>query len=383
MENFKVYNPTKLHFGKDVVSKSGKILSSFGHRVLLIYGRGSVKKNGIYQTVISELKSSGCEIFEYGGIKSNPVFEDVDAAAALARESKVDVIIALGGGSVIDTAKMVALTACVTHSSWDFFTHKKEVKKALPLMCILTLAATGTEMNPYAVIQNDVTHEKRSYGHPLIFPKHSFLDPAFTLSVPYDYTAYGICDVIAHALEAYFGKGRADLTDNIIIEIVKETMHKGKLLLSNLQNYDLRADIMLAATLALNGTTTYGKSYGDWGVHSIGHVLSSLYDIPHGASLSIAYPAWLRLHKEKLSDKILFLGEKLMNAANVEETIEKLEQFFRTIKCPVSLNEIPQKTRKSEVLQQLQRQKVNGYYHKITDNDYVTLADLMYAGHIN
>jgi len=377
MDNFKAYNPTGIFFGKDVLNNLGKKTKEFGKRALLIYGKGSIKKSGVYQQVMAQLESVQTEVFEYSGIKSNPVFEDVDAAAKLARENNVDVIIAVGGGSVIDSAKMVSITAKVNHSSWDFLVGMATPKTALPLISVLTLAATGSEMNPYAVIQNDKTKQNIGYGHPLCFARYSFLDPAFTLTVPKNYTAYGIADIMAHCFEAYFGKGDAELTDSIITAIIKETMTKGLKLIDDLGNYDLRADIMLASTMALNGMTFYGKSYGDWGAHNIGHELSSLYDIPHGASLSIVYPAWFKLHKKRIPEKIKKLGVDLFGAATVDETINAFEKFYKSIGTPVRLSEYISPVNKIEIVGQLRLNKVNGSCCKISENDYVELVELM------
>ncbi|MDD3876190.1 MAG: iron-containing alcohol dehydrogenase [Bacteroidales bacterium] len=379
MDNFKVYNPTSLFFGRNVIEKLNSCIDETGKRILLIYGQGSVKKNGVYDAVRKQIEMAGATVFEYSGIKSNPVYTDVDAAADMAKKNNVDLIIALGGGSVIDSAKMTALTACVNHSSWEFFIRKTTVEKALPLICVLTLAATGSEMNPYAVIQNDAVGQKLSYGHPLIFPKYAFLDPSYTISVPYNYTAYGIADVVAHALEAYFGKGQADLTDNIVVEIIKESIHKGQMLLNDLNNYELRADIMLAATMALNGITMYGRSFGDWGTHSIGHVLSSLYGLPHGASLTIAFPAWMKLHKNKLDKQIAVLGKKVFNSNSAEDTIYEFEGFFKKIKTPTRLYDFVPQFDKDNIIIELSKNKVNGNYHNISESDYKVLVELMTA----
>jgi len=378
MDNFKAYNPTCILFGKDVINNLEKHTKEFGSKALLIYGKGSIKRNGIYDIVINKLRLSGIEISEYSGIKPNPIYQDVDAAAKIAKQNNVDVIIAIGGGSVIDSAKMVAITAKTDHSSWDFMIEKAKPLSALPLISVLTLAATGSEMNPYAVIQNDETKQKLGYGHPLIFPKYSFLDPSFTLSVPYDYTSYSITDIIAHCLEAYFGKGITDLTDNIIVAIIKETMQKGIRLLNDLNNYDLRADIMLAATMALNGMTFWGKSYGDWGIHNIGHELSSLYDIPHGASLSIVIPAWLKLHKNRIPERIVRLGHELFNVDSAEKTIVEFENFFNIINSPVRISTLISILSKNEIVKQLKANKVSGANYMINDADYIELVELMY-----
>lgn len=377
MDNFKVYNPTCLIFGRDVVQNIGKKASEFGKRVLLVYGKGSVMKNGAYHTVVESLQREGVEIIEYSGIKSNPLFEDVDEAAALAKKSNIDAIIAVGGGSVIDSAKIIAITTKVNHSSWDFLTEEKKPTAALPVISVLTMAATGSEMNPYAVIQNNLTRQKIGYGHPLLYPKYSFLDPAYTLSVPYNYTSYGITDIIVHCLEAYFGKGNCDLGDQIALAIIKEVMHKGKNLLSDLNNYDLRADIMLASTLALNGTTFYGKSFGDWGVHSLGHELSLLYDIPHGASLSIVFPGWLKLHADRIPDKIIMLGKELFNVSSVNETIESFEHFYASIGSPIHLSDFISDYKKQIILEQFKMNKVSGSNLKLNEADYIELLEFI------
>jgi len=210
----------------------------------------------------------------------------------------------------------------------------------VPLICVLTLAATGTEMNGAAVVQNHETGEKIGFVSELMYPRESFLDPAFTVTVPRDYTAYGIVDLIAHALEAYFGKGEPPVIDQITFDIIKDAMHRGPLLLDDLENVELRAGIMLDATLALNGLTVYGKKVGDWGVHGLGHEISMLFDTPHGATLSIVYPAWLELHKDRIPERILKLGTNLFGAQTVEETIAGFKDFFRKIGSPVTLSEL-------------------------------------------
>jgi hypothetical protein len=379
MENFIMYNPVKLHFGRGVTENLGDAISKYGKRVLLIYGGGSIKKNGIYDQVRGQLKKSGLDVFEYGGIRPNPIIEDVDAAAALGREKQVDVILAVGGGSVIDSAKVISVTIPVEHSGWDFIKGKAKPKTAIPVIAVLTLAATGTEMNRFAVVQNNATKEKLGYGDPLTYPKESFLDPSYTFSVSRDYTAFGITDLIAHCLEAYFGDGEATLSDRYVYSIIREAMDHGPALLENLQDYRLRAIIMYAATSALNNQTMYGRKYGDWGVHSIGHTLSVLFDVPHGASLSIAYPAWLRLHLPKIHERIAELGKNLFGTKTAEESIEQLEAFFRSVHSPVRLHEsgIDAREKGEEIFNTFKSNKVGGNHHKLNDEDYRELIRLM------
>ncbi len=379
MENFIMYNPTKLHFGKGVMDDLGKAVAEFGKRVLLVYGGGSIKKNGIYDKAIQQLKSINAEVFEYHGIKPNPIVEDVDAAAELGRRNKVDVILAVGGGSVIDSAKIISITIPVAHSGWDFYAGKAKPKTAIPLISVLTLAATGTEMNPFAVVQNKATQQKLGYGSDLTYNRHSFLDPENTFSVAKNYTAFGVADLIAHSLEAYFGAGDATLSDKLVFAIINEAKENGEALLNDLYNYDLRAKIMYAATLALNQTTMYGRVSGDWGVHSIGHVLSLLYDVAHGASLSIVIPAWMKFHKNKISDRIAFLGQNVFGVETADETIDAFELYFKSIECPIRLSDIATgKESKEEILKVMNLNKVGGANHKLTNEDHSEILDLFW-----
>lgn len=379
MENFIAYNPTQLHFGKGVMDGLGKAIAEFGNRVLLIYGGGSIKKNGIYDKAIEQLKSINAEVFEYSGIKPNPLIEDVDVAAEFGRKNKIDVILAVGGGSVIDSAKIISITIPVDHSGWDFYTEKAKPEIAIPLISVLTLAATGTEMNPFAVVQNKATQQKLGYGHDLIYNKHSFLDPENTFSVPRDYTAYGVADLQSHCLEAYFGAGEATLSDKIVFAIMRDGIEHGAALLSDLQNYDLRANIMYDATMALNEITIYGRVSGDWGVHSIGHILSVLYDTAHGASLTIVIPAWMKFHKDIIPERIAFLGKNVFDVDGVDETIAAFENYFQSIECPIRFSDIAKGDEKKEdVLKAMNENKVSGANLKLTNEDHARILDLFW-----
>jgi alcohol dehydrogenase YqhD (iron-dependent ADH family) len=378
MEKFVSYNPTTVHFGKNVINDLGRTLSKYGNKVLLVYGKNSIKQCSIYSDVIDQLKSVNAQIFEYSGIKSNPIIEDVDAAAEVGRKNNVDIILAVGGGSVIDSAKIISITIPVKNSGWDFYENIIKPEKAIPLICVLTLAATGTESNRFAVVQNNKSKNKDGYRSDLIYPVHAFLDPQYTFSVPKNYTAYGITDLIAHCLEAWFGAGDATLSDRFIIANIKEALEYGPLLLNNLSDYELRAKIMYAATTALNGFTMLGKKGGDWGVHSIGHVISLLYDIPHGASLSIAYPAWMRTIKER-TDKVDKLGFELFGIHNADETISRLEKFFKSIDSPIKLVEVKiHKDKKQEIYDTLVLNKAGGSNFKLTNDDYNHILELMF-----
>lgn len=378
MENFKIYNPVKVHFGKGVVEELDTVVQKLGTRVLFVYGKGSIKQNGIYDEVMSRLNAAGCNIKEFQGIKPNPLAEDVDAAANIGREHNADVIIAVGGGSVIDSAKLISALMPLNCTTWDLMTKKVHPVRAIPLIAILTLAATGSEMNSIAVVQNEREKSKIGFSSPVMFPVHSFLDPDYTKSVPANYTAYGVTDLIAHAMEAWFGSGESKLADRFVISIIKEAMEAGPALLKDLENYDLRARIMYAATMALNGTCVHGKKHGDWGVHALGHVISLLYDTPHGAALSIFYPAWLTVMKERIPERIQELLYKLFGTEKIEDGTSKLKQFFKMLGCPVTLNDAGiDISCKKDILEVMIKNRASGMTHDLTKEDYKKIVDII------
>ena len=377
MEPFTLHNPVTLHFGKDCIEDLPKTLSEYGTRILLMYGRSSIKSSGLYDRIHHLLQSFEC--VEYEGIKSNPVYEDVDKAAAIGREKKVDMILAIGGGSVIDSAKMTSISIPVTHSVWDFYTKKEVPKHSVPLINVLTLAATGTEMNPYAVLQNNETGEKRGFGSPFTYAKHSFLDPQLTTTVSKEYTIYGIVDLVAHCLEQYFGEGESSLSDRFVFSVIQEAIAYAPKLIENLTDYHLREQMMWSATVALNGWLNVGRKSGDWGVHGLEHTLSVLYDIPHGAGLSICYPAWLKFMANQIPERIMHLGKGVFGVSTVEETIVRFESFFASIGSPVYLDEIHiSRTEKDAIYQNLCSSSVSGMHYPLSENDYHSLIDLMF-----
>jgi len=378
MERFTIYNPTKLHFGADVVENLGKSVAHYGTKVLLVYGKGSVIKYGYYDQVVKQLKSAGLEIVEYGGIKPNPVIEDVRKASDLAKKEGVEAVVALGGGSVIDSAKIMALSIASGLDGWDIMNHKVKPTASLPLICVLTLAATGTEMNGAAVVQSHETGKKIGYVTDLAFPVVAFLDPTFTVSVPKNYTAYGIVDLIAHALEAYFGEGEPPVIDQITFDIIKDAIQWGPKLLNDLDNVELRANIMLDATLALNGLTRYGKKNGDWAVHGLGHEISLLFDTAHGATLSIGYIAWLQLQKDRIPERIIKLGKNVFGVDTVDNTIAEFREFFQSINSPVQLSEAGiGKDQRQKIIDQMHKNGVSGMHYSLSEKDRETLVDFM------
>ncbi len=383
MENFIAHNPTKVYFGKGVVGQLGEVAASLGKKALLLYGKGSVLRNGSYQDVKDQLGMAGMEVIEYSGIKPNPVIEDVDRAAGLGIKHGVDMVVAVGGGSVIDSSKIIAV--CITENcpGWDVMRGMLDPDRAVPIIAVLTLAATGSEMNAVAVVQNNQNMEKFGYRHPVMFPSHSFLDPAYTCSVPADHTGYGIADLVAHVLESYFGKGDASLSDRFATSIIMEAMEYGPNLMNDLNNYDLRARIMWAATTALNGLLACGRANGDFTSHAIGHQLSLLYDTTHGASLSIAFPAWMKHMIPRIGHRLEKLGQDLFGEPSAQGTIEHFEKFFTQVLCPIRLGDIGiTADQKEEIVTLMNKNEVNGKNpeNRLNDKDREQIVDLMFAG---
>ncbi len=385
MENFSYHNPTKIIFGKNEVDRIGSEAALFGKKAIVLIGKGSAKKSGLYARVISSLNMYSIKSVTYEGIKSNPVFEDADEAVLLAKEFGADMVIAIGGGSVIDTAKAVAMGFYVEHSVWDFYMQKEKPEKALPLINILTLAATGTEMNSSSVLQDNAAGMKKGFSSPHIFPKLSILDPILTYSVPANYTAYGIADLIAHCLEVYFGKGNAPLSDYYIASILKLATVYGPKVIEHPDDYDARANIMWLATNALNGSLVNGKGNGDWGSHLYEHSLSVLFDVAHGAGLSIVFPAWMKHFAPKFEAKLAFLGKMVFDinegddAHKASEFIKRLEEFYQHIQTPIRLSEVNiNKADTQKILQNLALNKASGRVYTMNEQDHAMILEKMW-----
>ena len=370
MNNFMAFNPTRVHFGVEVVSELGNHAAMLGSHALLIYGKGSALKNGSYHDTLASLKKHNIKVTEYSGIKSNPVVDDVMEASAVGRRNGVDMVVAVGGASVIDTAKITALCIADNADAWELVMKKQPVQSAIPIITVLTLAATGTEMNQTTVLMNNHTKLKKGFKHELMYPTHSYMDPTYTLSVPRNYTAYGIVDLITHCLEAWFGESDTSLCDRFVLAIIQEALEFGPQLMDNLQDIKLRAKIMWAATNALNNMTSYGRTSPDWGVHVLAHTFSVLYDTPHGASLSIVYPAWLRVMSDRANDRIAALGEGLFGDPSVEKTISSLETFFANLGSPIRCRDAAIKPAgKAELLSLWNKNNAQGLNYHLSDEE--------------
>jgi alcohol dehydrogenase YqhD (iron-dependent ADH family) len=347
VDNFIFQNPTKLIFGKGQIEQLQKEVPKYGKKVLLVYGGGSIKKNGLYESVLEQLKIVGSEVFELAGVEPNPRLTTVHKGVDICKKEQIDFILAVGGGSVIDCTKAIAVGAKYEGDAWDIVTRKHRPKEAVPFGTVLTLAATGSEMNANSVITNWETKEKYGWGSPLALPKFSILDPVNTFTVPKDHTVYGVVDMMTHVLEQYFHPTtNAPLQERMCEAVLQTVIDAAPNLLNNLENYELRETILYSGTIALNGFLQMGVK-GDWASHNIEHSISAVYDIPHAGGLAIIYPQWLRHVKELGLRKHIQLAIRVWNIDPSGKTdmeiaeagIEKLEQFWQSLGAPSQLKD--------------------------------------------
>lgn len=346
MENFQFAVGTKILFGKDQLEKLPEVLGQYGKRVLITYGGGSIKKSGLYQRVQALL--TNFDLFELGGIDPNPRVESVEAGVKLCREHKIDVILALGGGSTIDCSKAIAAATYYDGSPWQMILAPNTISKALPLVDVLTLSAAGSEMNSGAVISNLQTNEKLGFSNPQMLPKCSILDPQLTFSVPKSQTAAGAADIMSHVMEQYFNPSPAFIADQFSEGILRTVIKYAPIAMQQPENYEARASLMWASTVALNGLCSAGRKGQAWTIHPIEHELSAFYDITHGVGLALLTPRWMRyiLNAENVSKFVDFgvnvwgLNPQQDAFVLANQAIDALEQFFLSLGIPMTLTEL-------------------------------------------
>jgi len=349
MNDFVFSVPTAIYFGKGQVEKLGGIVQQYGSRALLVYGGGSIKRSGLYDKVLGQLKKNFVSVTELAGVEPNPKIASVREGVRLCRENKVDVVLAVGGGSSIDCAKVVAAGACYDGDPWDLVTEPARIQKALPLVTVLTMAATGSEMNQNAVITNPETHEKLGTAGQVLKPRASILDPELTFTVPRRQTAAGTADIMSHTFENYFtGVKGAFLQARFAEGILRTCIQYGPAALKRPDDYEARANLMWASSHAINGLLSCGAEVA-WSVHPMEHELSAFYDITHGVGLAILTPNWM---KYVLSDSTV--GKFAEYGVNVwgidanqaplltaQQAIEKTRAFFTaSLGLPSTLREV-------------------------------------------
>jgi len=347
MQNFDYCTPTRLIFGKGVIEELPEVMKQFGKRVLLSYGSGSIKKIGLYDKVKALLKDY--EIYELPDIQPNPKYDpSVLDGVKICKEKDIDVILAVGGGSVLDCTKAIAAGAKYDGDPWDLITYKVKAKDALPIVDIITLSATGSEYDAGGVISRAETNDKTGYSDPLLYPAVSFLDPTYTFSVSKKHTAAGCADAMNHIMEQYFCEDSTHLNDGFMEAALKSLMINTRKCLENPEDYTARAEMMLCCTYGCNGIYSLGNSESGWPCHGMEHALSAYYDITHGEGLAIITPRWMKhILNEKTVDRFVKYGvnvfgieEKQDKFAIAEQAIDATYKFFESINIPMHLRDV-------------------------------------------
>jgi len=348
MKNFNYSIPTKIFFGKNQLKVLAREIKNYGSKVLLVYGGGSIKKSGLYDKITEILKSNDISFWELSGVEPNPRITSVTKGIQLCLENEIDFVLSVGGGSSIDCAKVIAAGYYYEGDAWDIVLDPRKIKKALPLATILTLAATGSEMNTNSVITNFDTKEKLGTGHPAMAPKFSILDPTYTYTLPTKQTAAGTADIISHIFEVYFSNTKEAYLQNRMAEaMLKTCINYGPIAISDPENYEARSNLMWTSSLAINGLISYGK-VTEWSVHGMEHELSAYYDITHGVGLAILTPHWMKyILNESTLDKFVEYGVNVWDIdknedkyAIANEAIEKTRNYFISLGIPSSLKEV-------------------------------------------
>lgn len=350
LHDFTYYNPTKIYFGKDAMNSLPSELNNYGKNILLLYGKNSIKKIGLYDEVVKVLKDCGKNVVELAGIKPNPAYSQVLEGAKLVRENKVDLILAVGGGSVIDCAKAISVSAYAKGDPWQrYWIDFEEVdNEIVPVGTILTMTGTASEMNGGSVITNEEVTIKTGivYG-PEVYPKFSILNPEFTYSVPQKQMVSGVFDVMSHLMEQYFSGDDDNTTDYVIEAVMKSLINSSKIAVQNPEDYEARSNIMWCATLGLNTVTGLSKTQ-DWEVHNIEHQLGAYTDCPHGLGLAvISMPYYRYIYKDGI-DKFVRFAENVWNVNTDGKTkdeialegIDCLENFAKELGIPMTLREL-------------------------------------------
>ncbi|QLY81279.1 iron-containing alcohol dehydrogenase [Clostridium intestinale] len=349
MNNFVYDIPVKVYFGENQLGNLGEELKKYGKRVLLTYGGGSIKKIGLYNKVIAEIKNAGLEIFELSGIEPNPRITSVNKGAEICKNEKIDVLLAVGGGSTIDATKFIGAGAFYDGDVWDIITRKVPVTNCLPIVTVLTLSATGSEMDAGGVISNLDTKDKIGYMHPMLLPKVSFLDPTNTYTVSPYQTACGSADIMSHIIEVYFNMNQdLYMLDSIAEALMKTVIKYTPIAMKEPENYEARANLMWASSWAINGFINGGKRQA-WSCHPIEHELSAYYDITHGLGLAILTPRWMgyTLDETTVSKFYQFgcnvfeIDKNMEPMAVAKKSIEMLSDFlFKTLGLKSTFTEI-------------------------------------------
>ncbi|OIQ50142.1 NADH-dependent butanol dehydrogenase B [Pseudodesulfovibrio hydrargyri] len=350
--NFEFQNPTRIVFGAETLSRLGELVSEYGKKALIVTGGGSVKRSGTFDKVVESLKAAGVDFAECDGVEPNPRLTTVSRGAAIIREQGCDVIVAVGGGSVMDASKVMAAAALYDGDPWDMILHGQEEvyvpTEALPVVTVPTLAATGSEANCAAVVTNEETTVKSFISNPVLYPKVAVMDPALTVSVPKNQTAYGVCDLITHVTESYLNSAvSTPIQDSLTEGVIKTAMEWGPKAIADGNDVEARAQVMWAASVALIGWAQIGTD-APYPVHMMEHTVSAYHDITHAAGLAIINPAWMRFSAKSNTAKYVQFAERIfgLKAKSADDLdcalkgIDLFEEFLRSIGCPTRFSEL-------------------------------------------
>ena len=389
MKDFNYCAPTRVIFGKNTELEVGKALKNAGAtRVLMQYGGGSIKKSGLYDRVVKAIRDEGIELFELGGVQSNPHLSLVRKAIEIVREQKIDYLLAVGGGSAIDSTKATAVGAVYDGDVWDFYCGKAVPKKAMPVGVVLTIPAAGSEGSNSSVITNEDGWIKRGLGCDLTRPAFAIYNPELTYSLPAYQTAAGATDIMAHIMERYFtNEPDVDMTDRLCESVLKTIIRQAPVAVKEPDNYVARAEMMWASTVAHNDFLSCFR-VGDWSSHQLSHELSGMYDATHGAALAVAFPAWMTyVYKHDVQRFCRFAVEVMgveMDFFHPEETalkgIAALRAFFKSIGMPTTLSELGVPEDKLDVLADKVKRSADGttgQFVKLTRDDCLKIYQLM------
>ena len=349
MNNFSYYSPTQILFGKDTHLQVGQLLKEKNvKKVLFHYGGGSIHKTGLYTQIITSLQQAEVTFIELGGVKPNPRLDMVRQGVEICKKENIDFILAVGGGSTIDSAKAIAVGAKYNGDVWDFYAKKAVATSALPVGTVLTIPAAGSETSPNSVITKEDTNEKLGYGTDLIRPVFAILNPELCYTLPAYQMACGVSDMLAHLMERYFTNTTdVDYTDRVLEASMRSIIQTAPRLLENPKDYQAWANIMWAGTMAHNGILGMGREE-DWGSHNIEHQLSAVYDIAHGAGLAVIFPAWIKYVYPTNKNRFVQFALRVFHCdaalENIDgvimQAVEKLQAFYHRMGLPTSLKEM-------------------------------------------
>lgn len=341
MEYFKFYNPVKVIFGKGTISQIGSRIASYGYKnALLLYGGGSIKNNGVYNTIVNSLNQNNVNFIEFGGVQPNPILQHANDAVEICKKNNIDVILAAGGGSVIDEAKGIA-AGFYQKDVWDIYSGKSKVSKALPIFTVLTLSATGSELNSYSVLTKPEERKKWSFGSPYTYPVVSIIDPEVQNTLPWRQTVNGGVDALSHIMENYFSKGDAEPTLAINEALMRTIIKNINELQENQNDYKARSEFAWTASLALSGLTSVAMNGGEWAVHSIEHSLSAFNpEIAHAEGLAVVFPAWIEYTAKYNSERFLRWSKNVFNKDSINEGIAAFRNLLKKWNAPQTLADL-------------------------------------------